>query len=99
MAMTTPSPAPAETDPSSEDAVGPTGPWLVIVWDDPVNLMSYVTFVLKKVFGYPSGKAHSLMMKVHTEGKAAVASGPREHMEIAVDRLQAHSLWATMERS
>ncbi len=71
--------------------------WLVIVWDDPVNLMSYVTFVFRKLFGYPKEKAHRLMMQVHTEGRAVVSSGPKEKAEMDVFRLHEHGLWATME--
>ncbi len=72
-------------------------PWLVIVWDDPVNLMSYVTFVFRKLFGYSKEKAHRLMMQVHTEGRAVVSSGPKEKAEMDVFRLHEHGLWATME--
>ena len=73
-------------------------PWITIVWDDPVNLMSYVTFVLMKLFGFSKEKAHELMMKVHTEGKAVVSSGTREEMERDVQRLHEHGLWATLQR-
>ncbi len=73
-------------------------PWKVIVWDDPVNLMSYVTFVLRKLFGYSQDKAHRLMMQVHTEGKAVVTSGPKEKAEHYVFQLHDHGLWATMEQ-
>lgn len=73
-------------------------PWKVIVWDDPVNLMSYVTFVFCKVFGYSQAKARKLMMQVHTEGKAVVSSGAKEKAEHYVFHLHAHGLWATMEQ-
>ncbi|MGC8627969.1 MAG: ATP-dependent Clp protease adapter ClpS [Acidimicrobiales bacterium] len=73
-------------------------PWKVIVWNDPVNLMSYVTYVFQKLFGYNREKAHKLMMDVHTKGKAVVASGPREKSELDVFRLHEHGLWATMEQ-
>ena len=72
-------------------------PWKVVVWDDPVNLMSYVTFVFRKLFGHSQAKAHKLMMQVHTEGKAVVSSGPKEKVENDVFRLHEHGLWATME--
>ena len=72
-------------------------PWIVIVWNDPVNLMSYVVFVFQKLFGYSREKATRLMMQVHHEGKAAVSSGTREKAEADVARLHAHGLWATME--
>jgi ATP-dependent Clp protease adaptor protein ClpS len=73
-------------------------PWLVIVWDDPINLMSYVTYVFQKLFGYPRAKAKKLMMEVHTKGKAVVSSGAREQAEFDVARLHAHGLWATMQK-
>ena len=73
-------------------------PWITIVWDDPVNLMSYVTHVFIKLFGYSKEVAHELMMKVHTEGKAVVSTGTREEMERDVQRLHEHGLWATLQR-
>jgi len=72
-------------------------PWVVIVWNDPINLMSYVTFVLQKLFGYSKEKATKLMLDVHYKGKAVVSSGPREKAEIDVFRLHEHGLWATMQ--
>ena len=73
-------------------------PWITIVWDDPVNLMNYVTYVFIKLFNFSPEKAHKLMMQVHTEGKAVVASGTREEMERAVQQLHEHGLWATLQR-
>jgi len=73
-------------------------PWIVIVWNDPINLMSYVTWVFQKLFGYPRAKAERLMMDVHTKGKAVVASGGRERCESDVARLHAHGLWATLQQ-
>ena len=73
-------------------------PWITIVWDDPVNLMSYVTYVLMELFGYNKEKAHELMMQVHTQGKAVVSSGTREEMERGVQQLHEHGLWATLQR-
>jgi ATP-dependent Clp protease adaptor protein ClpS len=73
-------------------------PWITIVWDDPVNLMTYVTYVLMELFGYNKDKAQKLMMKVHTEGKAVVSAGSREAMENDVQRLHEHGLWATLQR-
>lgn len=73
-------------------------PWVVIVWDDPVNLMDYVVFVFQELFGYSRRKARRLMLQVHNEGKAAVFSGPLEEAELNVQRLHAYGLWATMER-
>jgi ATP-dependent Clp protease adaptor protein ClpS len=73
-------------------------PWVTIVWDDPVNLMSYVTFVFIKLFNFSAEQAHSLMMQVHNEGRAAVSAGSREEMERDVQRLHEHGLWATLQR-
>lgn len=73
-------------------------PWICIVWDDPVNLMSYVVFVFQKLFGFSKERANELMMQVHTEGRAVVASGSREEMERNVQRLHEHGLWATLQR-
>ena len=72
--------------------------WVTIVWDDPVNLMSYVTHVFVTYFGYPKQKAERLMMQVHTEGKAVVSAGSRESMEVDVTKLHAAGLWATMQQ-
>jgi ATP-dependent Clp protease adaptor protein ClpS len=72
-------------------------PWVVIVWNDPINLMSYVTFVLQKLFGYGLEKATELMLDVHLKGRAVVASGTREQSELHVFRLHEHGLWATLE--
>lgn len=84
--------------PDLDEDVGTQRPWVAIVWDDPVNLMTYVTWVFQKLFGYSRDKAHRLMMQVHTEGKAAVSHGTREQMERDVARLQAAGLWATLQR-
>jgi len=73
-------------------------PWLVIVWNDPINLMSYVTYVLQKLFGYSKEKATTLMLDVHHKGRAVVSSGTRERAELDVYRLHEHGLWATMEQ-
>lgn len=71
---------------------------MTIVWDDPVNLMSYVTYVFIKIFGFSQERAHELMMQVHVEGRAVVASGTREEMERNVQLLHEHGLWATLQR-
>jgi ATP-dependent Clp protease adaptor protein ClpS len=73
-------------------------PWIVIVWNDPINLMSYVTLVFQKLFGYTRARATQLMLQVHNEGKAVVSSGTREKAEHDVSRLHAHGLWATMRQ-
>jgi ATP-dependent Clp protease adaptor protein ClpS len=91
--------APVEVDrPRTDDVVEPDRVWLVICWNDPVNLMSYVTFVFQKLFGYSREKAHRLMLEVHRAGKAVVSSGAREKAELDVSRLHEHGLWATMQR-
>ena len=74
-------------------------PWVTIVWDDPVNLMTYVTHVLIVLFGYSQEKANELMLKIHNEGKAVVNSGTREECEHDVARLHEYGLWATLQRS
>ena len=73
-------------------------PWVTVVWDDPVNLMHYVTYIFQKLFGYSKAKTTELMMQVHNEGKAVVSSGSRDKMEQDVRRLHAAGLWATMQR-
>jgi len=91
--------APVEVDrPAGEDHVVPERPWLVICWNDPINLMSYVTYVFQKLFGYSFEKATKLMLDVHHKGKAAVSSGSREQMEHDVARLHAAGLWATLQQ-
>ncbi len=97
--------APAEVMPEKVDE--PVGgekdvadrPWLVIVWNDPINLMTYVTYVFQKLFGYSRDRATKLMLDVHNRGRAVVSSGPRERAELDVFRLHEHGLWATMEKS
>ena len=71
--------------------------WIVIVWNDPINLMTYVTYVFRKLFGYSEPHAHELMLKVHLEGRAVVSGGTQERCEYDVQRLHAHGLWATMQ--
>ncbi len=89
---------PAEVkEPEIDDVVVPDRPWIVIVWNDPINLMSYVTFVFQKLFGYSREKATALMLDVHHKGRAVVASGTREQSEMHVFRLHEHGLWATLE--
>jgi ATP-dependent Clp protease adaptor protein ClpS len=96
--MSTPTPTPTRVDePDIEDVTEADRPWVVIVWNDPINLMSYVTFVFQKLFGYSLEKATKLMLDVHHKGRAVVSSGPREQAELDVFRLHEHGLWATME--
>ncbi|MFT3862255.1 ATP-dependent Clp protease adapter ClpS [Micropruina sp.] len=73
--------------------------WVTIVWDDPVNLMSYVTHVFVTYFGYSKSKANKLMLLVHNEGKAVVSSGTREAMETDVNAMHSYGLWASLERA
>lgn len=73
-------------------------PWVVLVWNDPINLMEYVTLVLQQVFGYSKEKATQLMLDVHHKGRAAVSSGTRSSAERDVFRLHEHGLWATMQQ-
>ena len=92
--------APAEVEhPVSDTHVEPDIPWIVLVWNDPINLMSYVVFVFQKLFGYSHQKATKLMLDVHHRGKAIVSSGNREKAEFDTFRLHSHGLWATMQKS
>jgi len=84
-------------EPTSDEVAVPDRPWVVIVWNDPINLMSYVTYVFQKLFGYSRDKATKLMLDVHQKGKAVVSSGSRERAELDVFRLHEHGLWATMQ--
>ena len=85
-------------EPRVDDAPDVDRPWIVIVWNDPINLMTYVTHVLQKLFGYSRAKAETLMLAVHHEGRAVVSSGTREKAELDVFRLHEHGLWATMQQ-
>ena len=84
--------------PDQDQVAEPQLPWVVIVWNDPINLMSYVTYVFQKLFGYSKEKATKLMLDVHHRGRAVVSSGPREKAEMDVYRLHAYGLWATMTK-
>ncbi|MDX1620799.1 MAG: ATP-dependent Clp protease adapter ClpS [Nitriliruptorales bacterium] len=88
-----------EQEADTSDLVEEDPPWDVLVWDDPVNLMSYVVYVFRKVFGYPEPIARKLMLEVHNKGRALVASEPREQAEMYVHQLHQHGLQATMQRS
>jgi ATP-dependent Clp protease adaptor protein ClpS len=91
--------APVETErPESSQEVRPDRPWATIVWNDPVNLMSYVTYVFQKYFGYPKEKARKLMLDVHHKGKAVVSTGTREEMERDVSAMHQFGLWATLQQ-
>ena len=88
-----------DIDEEVQVSTSPDLPWMCIVWDDPVNLMSYVTYVFQTVLGYDKKRAQELMMQVHTEGKAAVSSGARDKVEGDVKKLQVAGLWATMQQA
>lgn len=97
--MTGTATAPTEVErPDLDDDVTTARHWITIVWNDPVNLMSYVTLVFQRLFGYSRDKATRLMLQVHHEGKAVVSSGTREQMERDVVRLHAAGLWATLQQ-
>ncbi len=87
-----------ETGARQKDSVRRDRPWQVVVWNDPVTLMSYVVFVLRRLFGYDLATATQLMLQVHNEGKAVVATEPRERAEVDVAQLHAHGLQATLAR-
>jgi ATP-dependent Clp protease adaptor protein ClpS len=91
-------PMPVETE-EPDQAVVVDRPWSTVVWNDPVNLMSYVTFVFRSYFGYPKPKAEKLMLEVHQDGKSTVSNGSREEMERDVQAMHEYGLWATMEKA
>jgi ATP-dependent Clp protease adaptor protein ClpS len=96
--MSTPTTVP-EVIPDIEEEPAEERPWVTIVWNDPVNLMAYVTWVFQKLFGYSQETAERLMLDVHHKGKAVVSSGVRERMEHDASRLHAYGLWATVDQS
>ena len=98
MAPSTPTISPTEiSSPESDLGLDTDQPWIVLVWNDPINTMEYVTLVFQKLFGYSKEKAEKLMLDVHNLGRAVVSSGAREKAEIDVFRLHEHGLWATMQ--
>lgn len=91
--------APVELErPEADEDLKPDLPWVTIVWNDPVNLMTYVTYVFQTVFGYSKEKARALMLDVHHKGRATVSSGSREEMERDVSILHEYGLWATLQQ-
>jgi ATP-dependent Clp protease adaptor protein ClpS len=91
--------SPVELDaPKSEQDLEAAHPWVTLVWNDPVNLMSYVTYVFQTYFGYSRERSETLMLDVHQKGRAAVAHGEREQMEVHVEALQGYGLWATLQQ-
>jgi len=91
-------PMPVETE-EPEEALLVDRPWVTVVWNDPVNLMSYVTYVFETYFGYARKKAEKLMLEVHNDGRSTVSSGSREEMERDVQAMHEYGLWATMEKA
>jgi ATP-dependent Clp protease adaptor protein ClpS len=96
--MATTSPVEVEPDLTTDEITLTSRPWVTIVWNDPVNLMSYVTYVFRTYFGYDKSKAEKLMLEVHHDGKSMVSSGSREEMERDVQAMHEYGLWATLER-
>ena len=91
--------APTELEKADVDeAVAPDVPWITIVWNDPVNLMSYVTYVFESYFSYPRSKAEKLMLDVHRQGRAVVSNGSREDMERDTEAMHEFGLWATFQK-
>ncbi|WP_414695746.1 ATP-dependent Clp protease adapter ClpS [Pedococcus sp.] len=91
--------APVEQESRSRQEEGELDvPWITLVWNDPVNLMSYVTFVFQTYFGYSRSRAEKLMMDVHVKGRAVVSTGTREKMETDTEALQGYGLWATFQK-
>ncbi len=98
--MTSVTTAPTELErPEAAEVVRADTPWITVVWNDPVNLMSYVTYVFQDYFGYPKAKAEKLMLDVHHKGKAVVSDGSREEMERDVEAMHGYGLWATVQKS
>jgi ATP-dependent Clp protease adaptor protein ClpS len=96
--MTTPTPVEIE-ETDLDDLVQLEDLWVTIVWNDPVNLMSYVAYVFRNYFGYTDEKAHELMHAVHEDGRAIVSSGSREQQERHVQAMHEYGLWATLDRA
>lgn len=93
-------PMPVETEqPETDETTQLSRPWVTIVWNDPVNLMSYVTYVFQTYFGYAREKAEKLMWEVHNDGRSVVSTGSREEMERDVQAMHEYGLWATMEKA
>lgn len=98
--MTSSSTAPAPVEHAADqEETNLDDAWVTLVWNDPVNLMSYVAYVFRSYFGYEATKAERLMRQVHEEGRAVVSTGNREVMEVDVQAMHSYGLWATMQRS
>jgi len=99
-AVVTATPTPTELErPESDEIIQLDMPWVTLVWNDPVNLMSYVAYVFRSYFGYSTTKADKLMLQVHHDGKAVVATGSREEMERDVEAMHGYGLWATLQKA
>ncbi|MBO1756198.1 ATP-dependent Clp protease adapter ClpS [Allobranchiibius sp. CTAmp26] len=100
MSVAPPEHALPDVDPDLEADLraGLDRPWVTIVWNDPVNLMSYVSWVFRTHFGYSDAKANQLMIAVHEEGRAVVSTGPREQMESDTEAMHTYGLWATLQK-
>jgi ATP-dependent Clp protease adaptor protein ClpS len=93
-------PSPVELDePDADETTALDSPWVTLVWNDPVNLMSYVSYVFRTYFGHSRAQAEKLMLQVHQEGRAVVSTGSREEMERDVEAMHGYSLWATCQRA
>jgi len=88
-----------ESDVAGDESTDPDLPWVTVVWNDPVNLMSYVAYVFESYFGMTQEQAHKLMLQVHEDGRAVVSSGAREKVEFDVQAMHGYGLWATMQKS
>ncbi len=88
-----------ESDATPDEMIFADTPWVTVVWNDPVNLMSYVTYVFQKHFGYAKKKAEKLMLEVHEDGRSVVSSGTREEMERDVQAMHEYGLWATLQKA
>ncbi|HMS88262.1 MAG TPA: ATP-dependent Clp protease adapter ClpS [Acidimicrobiales bacterium] len=96
--MSAPVISPTEiSSPTGDEQAETDLPWIVLVWNDPINTMEYVALVFQKLFGFSKEKANQLMLQVHNNGRAVVSSGPRDQAEVDVFRLHEHGLWATMQ--
>lgn len=88
-----------DVDEGVREAVTPSRPWQTVVWNDPVNLMSYVTHVFREYFGFDRPRAEQLMLAVHHDGHAIVAEGAREQMELHAQAMHDYGLWATIRQA
>jgi ATP-dependent Clp protease adaptor protein ClpS len=88
-----------ERDTTTSSRIAPDVTWQTVVWNDPVNLMAYVTHVFRSYFGFSKPEAERLMLQVHHDGRSVVATGPREEMERHTEAMHEYGLWATVDRA